>query len=574
MRLIQLSISNFTSLGNVELSDLPDLVILIGKNSSGKSNIIDAMALFMMEFGSSIEQQLGSVDEFQHLFPDNDVEAVPPPTIQVTILLEHEEAAGLFGFRNYSNDDTEREGYANLFGADAWDIDEDDPVELCAAKSLSVDGDSITWKTSYLRIGSYLLEASGPKFVDEDEIQFDGDISDQSDQIEGIDANSFIARLDEFLRYRFQVIHTTENPRNWTSRFSERPTIIDAEHVEALWSLHQSRGIQRRPWAEVSRLYETIAPNEQRPVGVSNSIQLEEGPLTIPIGMAGEGSQAVLRLIDKIQRSIGLIAVEEPETHLHPGLAKRVGQLLSESASANKQIFVTTHSPFLVDRESLDRCFLVRKTESHTNVSPMSDKDDLRTALFELGIRPSDVLFSDAILLVEGFSDDIFVGGLSNLLGVPLISRHVRVICAHGKDRGKYKINLWSELASDAQLPIYLMLDQDASDEAEEAIDKGRLVQDRCLVLAKGDLEDYYPWEVLSQTLEEDFNVHVPDPIPVGQRVASLRKILGRKGEHRNAWKPPLAEGIVRRLDDDIAEDQLGEIADFLRKIWHELSSS
>ena len=309
-------------------------------------------------------------------------------------------------------------------------------------------------------------------------------------------------------------------------------------------------------------------------MGVSSSIQLEEGPLTIPIGMVGEGSQAVLRLIDKIQRSSGIVAVEEPETHLHPGLAKRVGQLLSDAASNSKQVIVTTHSPFLIDRESLDRCFVVRKSSSGTSVAVMGDKADLRATLFEMGIRPSDVLFSDAILLVEGFSDEIFYNALSNLLGVPLVGCHVKIICAHGKDRGKYKIKLWSELASDAELPLYVILDQDASDEAEEAISDGILEGDRCLVLSKGDLEDYYPWETLSQTLEDEFSLTVESPIPVGERVSTLRRSIGRRVKHRNSWKPILAEGVASRLNRQVAEHQFGEIADFLRKISHELDSS
>ena len=245
MNLHQLSITNFTSLREVNLTDVPDLVILIGKNSSGKSNLLDAIALLMLQFGSSIEQGLGSLDEYQHLFPDNDVDVSPPPTILATMLLGHEEAAEILGFQDFTNDDGEREQYANLLGIDASEISESDPVELLAEKRLLVSGNSVSWKTSYLKFGPYLIAASGTMVVNGERMQIPDDVADQ---IAGVDRNEFMVRLDDFLKSRFQVIHTTESPRSWTNRFEERPTIIDPDHIQELWDLHQSRGIQRRRW--------------------------------------------------------------------------------------------------------------------------------------------------------------------------------------------------------------------------------------------------------------------------------------------------------------------------------------
>ena len=105
--------------------------------------------------------------------------------------------------------------------------------------------------------------------------------------------------------------------------------------------------------------FEQIAPNEQRPVGVASSIQMEEGTLTVPIGMTGEGSQATLRLIDQLHRGPPIMAIEEPETHLHPTLIKQVGQVLAAMAKEGRQLFVCTHSPFLVEQSSFDSFYVV-----------------------------------------------------------------------------------------------------------------------------------------------------------------------------------------------------------------------
>ena len=146
------------------------------------------------------------------------------------------------------------------------------------------------------------------------------------------------------MRSSFQVIHTTANPRSWANRFSERPTILEPEHVNDLWNLSQSKGTRRQQWTRLVQQYGGIAPNEQRPAGVASSIQMEEDTRSVAIGMTGEGSQAMLRLIDQLDRGPQIMAIEEPETHLHPALVKQIGQLLAVKANEGKQLFICTHS--------------------------------------------------------------------------------------------------------------------------------------------------------------------------------------------------------------------------------------
>ena len=87
MRIKSLKVQNFTSLADIDLPDLPNLVVFIGKNSSGKSNLIDALALLFSEFGTDLQRDLGAVDAFQHLFYQHDVHVSPSPEITATITL-------------------------------------------------------------------------------------------------------------------------------------------------------------------------------------------------------------------------------------------------------------------------------------------------------------------------------------------------------------------------------------------------------------------------------------------------------------------------------------------------------
>ena len=543
MRIKSLKVRNFTSLADVDLRDLPNLVVLIGKNSSGKSNLIDALALLFTEFGTDADRSLGSPDDYQHLFPDHDTRVTEPSEIAATITLTPEEWTRVLSL--------EYGGGNTLEGS-----------ELRLSKRIeNIDGE-LWWKT-------YQVESDGFEIVLEGNVT-SRDISNTPGPIE-VGTQEILNQLGELMRSSFQVIHTTENPRSWPSRFEERPTIIDAEHLQSLWELSQSTGSRRRPWTRMTEQYQGIAPSRQRPAGVASSIQVEESDLTVPIGMTGEGSQAILRLLDQLERGSSIMALEEPETHLHPALVKQVGQLLAETSTKDKQLFICTHSPFLIEQSSLDSFFVVRKEGDRTQVSPMRDIDGLRNLLLDIGMRPSDVLFSDAVLLVEGLSDETFFVRLSNKLNVPLADRHVKIVSVAGFPRGRRHIEFWANIGRNAGLPVYLILDKNARDEADSAVSKGQIPREHCLVLEKGNLEDYYPQRAIEEVLRTKFGVELDEPILVGKRVERLRTLLSRKVKGKNAWKPIVAEEVVNIVTRDEAESEMEEIVAFLRKIYHEV---
>ena len=203
----------------------------------------------------------------------------------------------------------------------------------------------------------------------------------------------------------------------------------------------------------------------------------------------------------------------------------------------------------------------------------MRDISDLRSLLLDIGIRPSDVLFSDAILLVEGLSDETFFNHLSNKLGVSLAACHIKLIRAGGFPRGRRKIDFWAEVGRDAGLPLFLILDKSAREETERAIEKNSIPEGRCLILDKGNLEDCYPWPALERVLSESFEVEVEAPIPVGERVQTLRKHLRKGGRDKDWWKPSIAEEIVKLIGRKEIETDMEDIVGFLRKIYYEVSA-
>ena len=543
MRIKELSIKNFKSVIDVSLTDLPELVVFIGKNSSGKSNLIDALALLFLDFGTQLEKEVGTQE---YLFPGHQIRQDAIPEISVTLSLTSQE-------------------WEDVFPSDEADGTSFVDTDLLLVKRIVPSNNGMLWKTHEVRVG-ILAVVEGGQVAELDTTSLPEFTVAQSIRPEVPPAKRFLAQLGKLLTSSFEVIHTTESQRSWPDRFTERPTILDRAHIEELQRLSQSTGSQRQDWMKVAQGYEAMSPNEQRPVAVGSSIQMEEGTTSIPIGMTGEGSQATFRLVDQLERSARILAIEEPETHLHPALIKRVSQLLTKATENGKQLFICTHSPFLIDRSSLDNFFIVKNEGNGTQVTPMRDTGNLRELLLDIGVRPSDILFWDAILLVEGLSDEMFINGLSRKIGAPLANCQVKIIPANGKSRGKYKIKFWAEVGRDADIPLYLILDENAQSEAESAITDGHIPRERCLILDRGDLEDYYPWPVLENALRTEFEIEVEQPIPVGSRVQELRKLVGRKARG-NSWKPRLAEEVLRTLARESAESELAEMVSFLRKI-------
>jgi AAA15 family ATPase/GTPase len=64
MKIRRIVIRNFRSLKDVTLDDLGDLNVLIGANSSGKSNLLEALMLFFSQFDAAPSRNLGAVSDY------------------------------------------------------------------------------------------------------------------------------------------------------------------------------------------------------------------------------------------------------------------------------------------------------------------------------------------------------------------------------------------------------------------------------------------------------------------------------------------------------------------------------
>ena len=109
-----------------------------------------------------------------------------------------------------------------------------------------------------------------------------------------------------------------------------------------------------------------------------------------------------------------IILLDDPGVHLHSSAQKDVLKMMKE-LSHNRQIFFSTHSSSMIDRNNLSTVKLVVK--DHVEGTKLNEKfyksnfdifEPIRTSI---GMTLSDSLFtSQKNLLVEGLSDFIHFG--------------------------------------------------------------------------------------------------------------------------------------------------------------------
>lgn len=102
-----------------------------------------------------------------------------------------------------------------------------------------------------------------------------------------------------------------------------------------------------------------------------------------------------------------LIIIDEPEVHLHPSGIKYMRDELLKLGKKN-QVFVATHSPYMVDTDSPERHWIVEKKKSETKIkqvnedTPIEDDAVLKAAF---GLSTFRELLPENMIIVEGGDD-------------------------------------------------------------------------------------------------------------------------------------------------------------------------
>lgn len=236
----------------------------------------------------------------------------------------------------------------------------------------------------------------------------------------------------------------------------------------------------------------------------------------LPLSNNGSGLQraaiiAVLRHQAKIKNPDSKIIYlfEEPEAFLHLKAQKELFYALKD-LSNNSQIILTTHSTLFMDSSDIDQIVLLyRDKNGNTQSSQYIDEDDVKDELGEV-VRISEIITGKMCCIVEGISDKNAFSCWLKTSGIDIRRNGIHIIPMDGCKNAVYYAN--AKILKDFNIPYVVILDTDShssgksetiKNNLEQNIDKTLKHTERVIVL-KGELENYYSLDKVSQVLKID----------------------------------------------------------------------
>jgi hypothetical protein len=216
-------------------------------------------------------------------------------------------------------------------------------------------------------------------------------------------------------------------------------------------------------------LNETLAEENQSIPGVAIGIQIDQSHSAsweatlipdidhVPLSMAGQGNQAIAKTILAMGRNAdasSLVFIEEPENHLSH---TRMRQLISyiETSARDRQVFITTHSSYVLNRLGLNKVILL----NNGRPARFSDLGENTIHYFQKlsGFDTLRIILADTIVIVEGPSDEIvFTRFFKDRFGREPLDCGVDVMAING-----VSFSRCFELAALLERPLFAIRDND-----------------------------------------------------------------------------------------------------------------
>lgn len=236
---------------------------------------------------------------------------------------------------------------------------------------------------------------------------------------------------------------------------------------------------------------------EQNDSGTEQILFVENGK-RYDIDDSASGYYALISILHLLLgKTSGLVAIDEPEVHLHPEMSSRLHNMFGEISlkDAHPDVVVVTHSPkFVTYRQvaRIDRSKLIVVTRPDSVSRVHADIEDSKPRIPPHLFNP-EIFFGRGSLLVEGPADYHVQRAISDFYRGLFEKHNIVLVNCLGKDNIPAHIDLHRRF----MIPYHCMVDSDYDGSME------------CVTKLNGDLED----ELRSIGLEsvktkEDYGVY------------------------------------------------------------------
>lgn len=196
---------------------------------------------------------------------------------------------------------------------------------------------------------------------------------------------------------------------------------------------------------------------------------------------------------------------DEPDTHLHIKAQQDIYNIFQELyAERNKQVFITTHSPFLINTVKPKHLhYLFLNSENQSKLLDV-DSENLEELLNELGVNNSDLFFTNKILVVEGETEELFLPKIyDKVYERPFSYNLVKILKAEGIQDVPRFVRVIKEFFKGTD--IHIFVDNDAPTKTENLLKKIEDENIACNIIKIGtnEFEDSFSDEILATSLNK-----------------------------------------------------------------------
>ncbi|WP_434686746.1 ATP-dependent nuclease [Pseudanabaena minima] len=547
MKLVNFSVTNFRSITTAHKIPISSTTVLIGKNNEGKSNILKALFITMK------------------------------------VLQEHAASRRVVGVRNrYRTDESfyvwerdfpinlqnRKSGNQSIFRLE-FELNEEEILEFKEAIKSSLNGTlPIEIKMGKENIPSIRVCKGGKAAANlNSQSKRIADFISQKISFNYIPAvrtdKQALLVIDNMLSQELRILEGNQEYQNALNIIKELQQPILDKLAERI----------KEPLSEFLPNMTEVKieiPEQERRTALRKefNVIIDDGtPTNIEFKGDGVKSLAALALLKNryVEGSASIVAIEEPESHLHPAAIHQLTEIIT-SLSSTSQVIITTHNPSFVDRQHLKSNVII----DNGKASPAKSIKAIRELL---GVRASDNLINaNYALVVEGAEDAIALKSLLPFLNEKLekfMKNNLLVIePIGGAGNLSYKLSLLNN-----SLCIYHVLldNDDAGRQSYDKASKEGLVTIKnctmlnCLGMNDSEFEDCLEVSLYKQKIYDEFGVDLEDPsfrckLKWSVRMKSVFMNQGKR------WNENIEHNVKRVVSECVAENPEKSLNAYKRK--------